>query len=145
MAHTKCFGMKGRWNILRWVLGDPFLNFICLWWSKYTPSKPSQSIRSVSALELIFQCFHCCNCTSGHWAKNLGTWNFWKPGSRVEDWIVDEEKRVRVVFVCLVILYVVGTCGLSHKTALEHCSSQFVPHCTLSTVLFLFFLESWKT
>lgn len=79
----------------------------------------------------IFQCFHCCTCTSRHWAKNLGTWNSWKPGSRVKDWIIDEDKRVRAVFVCLVNLCVVGTHVISHVQ--QHLSTA--PHCLYHTVL----------
>lgn len=60
----------------------------------------------------IFHCFHCCTCISGHWAKTLRIWNSWKPGSRVEDWILDEDKTMRAVFVCLVNSCVVG--GVSH-------------------------------
>lgn len=81
------------------------------------PSALPQSHHSQSGQWVLwnFHCFHCCTCTSGHGAKTLGTRNSWKSGSRVEDWIIDEDKTVRTVFLFLLNSCVVG--GLSHTAS----------------------------
>lgn len=99
----------------------------------------------------IFRCFHCCACTSGHCAKNSrGTWNCWKTGSRVEDWIIDSGKTVRAIFVCLGNVCVLGTQVVS-PTQQEHERCLLLTICTtlyllehFSSALFYSFWDAGK-